>query len=51
MNLRQFLKIYKEKNRANILDILQYYQQFSAILQNLIVKEKFDSFMQSCWFL
>lgn len=31
MNLKRFLEIYKNKNRVNTSDILQYYKQFLAI--------------------
>lgn len=44
INSRQLLEIYKDKSRANTSDILQYCRQFSATLQNLVAKKKFDSF-------
>lgn len=47
MNLRQFLEIYKNKNHTDMSDVMQYYKQFLAISQNLIVAEKHDIFTQS----
>lgn len=51
MNSRHFLETYKNKIRADISNVLQYYKQFSAILQNLIAKGKLNLVIQSYLFL
>lgn len=51
MNSKRFLETYKDKSRADTSDVLQYCRQFSAISQNLVAKDKLDSFTQSRWFL
>ncbi len=47
----RFLEIFKDKSSSKHADVPQYYRQYPAISDNLVLKEKLHIYTRSKWFL